>query len=75
MIWNSDYGKRIKCCLPAFSPFSTLFSISFFFEIVKSQDSVVLGLSHTGSIGFFHECAYVTSELQPSTDEGQERHE
>ena len=36
-------GKRRKCCLPAFSPFLTIFSKAFFFRGVKSQDYVVKG--------------------------------
>ena len=33
--------KRRKCCLPAFSPFPTMFSKGFFFRVVKSRDGVV----------------------------------
>ena len=34
-------GKRRKCWLPAFSPFSTMFSKGFFSKVVKSRDCVV----------------------------------
>ena len=34
-------GKRRKCWLPAFSPFSTMFSKGFFLGVVKSRDCVV----------------------------------
>ena len=34
-------GQRRKCWLPAFSPFSPVFSKSFFFRVVKSLDCVV----------------------------------
>ena len=34
-------GKRRKCWLPAFSPFSTMFSKALFFRGVKSRDCVV----------------------------------
>ena len=34
-------GKRRKCCLPAFSPFPTMFSKGFFPRVVKSRDCAV----------------------------------
>ena len=34
-------GKRRKYCLPAFSPFPSMFSKAFFFGVVKSGDCVV----------------------------------
>ena len=34
-------GKRRKCCLPAFSPFPTMFSKGFFYRVVKSCGCVV----------------------------------
>ena len=34
-------GKRRKCWLPAFSPFSSMFSKGFFVRVVKSRDFVV----------------------------------
>ena len=36
-------GKRRKCWLPAFSPFSTMFQKSLFLRVVKSWDCVVKG--------------------------------
>ena len=36
-------GKRRKCWLPAFSPFTTVFSTAFFLRVVKSWDCVVKG--------------------------------
>ena len=33
--------KRRKCWLPAFSPFSTMFSKGFFLRVVKSRDYVI----------------------------------
>ena len=38
--------KRRKCCLPAFSPFPTMFSKAFFFRVVKSRDCVVKSFFH-----------------------------
>ena len=40
-IGTKHCGKRRKCCLPAFSPFPTMFSKGFIFKILKSQDCVV----------------------------------
>ena len=34
-------GKRRKCWLPSFSPFTTMFSKGFFLKVIKSQDCVV----------------------------------
>ena len=34
-------GKRRKCWLPAFSPFPTMFLKGFFFNVVKSRNSIV----------------------------------
>ena len=40
--WGRKHcGKRRKCWLPAFSPFSTIFSNGYFFRVVKSRDCVV----------------------------------
>ena len=40
--WEENiYGKRKKCCLPAFSPFPTIFSKGFFFRAVNSRGCVV----------------------------------
>ena len=36
-------GKRIKCWLPAFSPFPTMFSEGLYLKFVKSRDHVVNG--------------------------------
>ena len=35
-------GKRRKCWIPAFSPFSTLFSKFFFFGVLKTWDNVIV---------------------------------
>ena len=40
---EKHFVKKIKCWLPAFSPFPTVFSKTFFFRVVKSQDCVVKG--------------------------------
>ena len=37
---RKHFGERRKCCLPAFSPFPTLFSKGIFLRVVKSRDSV-----------------------------------
>ena len=39
--------KSIKCRLPAFSPFCTLFSKSLFVRVVKNRDCVVFSFSYT----------------------------
>ena len=36
-----NWGKRRKCWLSAFSPFSTMFSKGFLLRVVKSRDCVV----------------------------------
>ena len=38
---GGNTGKRRECCLPAFSPFPTVFSKAFFCRVVKSWDCVV----------------------------------
>ena len=38
---RKHFRKRRKCWLPAFSPFSIVFSKAFFFWVVKSRDCVV----------------------------------
>ena len=38
---RKHFGKRRKCWLPAFSPFSTMFLKDFLYRIVKSHDSAV----------------------------------
>ena len=40
IIWKGKkhVGKRRKCWLPAFSPFSLMFSKEFFFKVIKSQE-------------------------------------
>ena len=38
---HKNSRKRIKCWLPAFSPFPTMFSKAFFFRVFKSQDCAV----------------------------------
>ena len=40
--------KRRKCLLPAFYPFSTMFSKAFFLRVVKCHDSVVQSFNHIG---------------------------
>ena len=37
-------GKGEKCWLPAFSPFPTMFSKSFFYRVVESWDCIVKSL-------------------------------
>ena len=48
-IAENTVRKSKKCWLPAFSPFSTVFSEVFFFMVVKRRDCVVhrLGLEHS----------------------------
>ena len=40
-------GKRTKCLLPAFYPFTTMFSKVFLFKIVKTQDLCVVKVLQT----------------------------
>ena len=41
-LWKGKkyFGKRRKCCLPAFSPFPAMFSKLLFFRVVKGRDCV-----------------------------------
>ena len=38
---RKHFGKRRKCCLPAFSPFPKMFSEAFFLSVIKSKGYVV----------------------------------
>ena len=43
-IWTENTGKRRKCCLQTFSPFSTMFLSSYpILAVVKNWDCVVKG--------------------------------
>ena len=43
-VYRKHCGKRRKCWLPVFCPFSTMFSKSYFLKVVKSRDCVVKSL-------------------------------